>query len=173
MRLTLSIISLITAVFSHSQTVFQDSTGLYGYKMNNTVIIAPQFDQAYSFHNNHAQVSVDGLFGLIDTKGNWYVDPKFNRISPLVNSSYIGFINGQFEIYVDNKLIYKNPLLNIKLNGYKLLLQENLPFQDVQLVLRIIEMIENDKCPDGNSLQIVHKSTLESVLTTKWVLDQH
>ncbi|MDO4750102.1 MAG: WG repeat-containing protein [Eubacteriales bacterium] len=46
------------------------------------------FDSAHGFHEGHAAVEVDGLWGFIDESGNWTIEPRFAE-EPDV------FLNGQ------------------------------------------------------------------------------
>ncbi|TNE81055.1 MAG: WG repeat-containing protein [Bacteroidetes bacterium] len=39
--------------------------------------IKPQFEEALPFENGQAKVKLNGLWGLIDTKGQWIIEPRY------------------------------------------------------------------------------------------------
>lgn len=79
-----------------------DKNGLWGYKTKET-IIEPQFEIAEWFNAaGWASVRKDGKWGVIDTKGNWLIEPKYDYVSnysedlaAACEKDECGFINRQ------------------------------------------------------------------------------
>ncbi len=53
--------------------------GLYGFRRDGQMAIAPQFEQAWYFAEGRARVREDGQWGYIDTTGAFVVRPRFGR----------------------------------------------------------------------------------------------
>jgi serine/threonine protein kinase len=59
---------------------FRDEDGTYGFKdMNNKLVIMPAYDDVFEFSDGLAAVSVKGLWGFIDTKGNWVIKAQYKK----------------------------------------------------------------------------------------------
>jgi len=64
--------------FSENFAVVQDSNGNFGFINRNYLIkIKLNFEEAHSFSNGLARVNKDGLFGFIDTTGEFVIPPVF------------------------------------------------------------------------------------------------
>lgn len=85
----------------------RDGVSLYGYvDSRGSTIIPFDFKSAYAFNGNYAMVQKNGLYGLIDKTGDYFITPKYNiipgyayAIQAFQNGNYyVGYLNGSSEI---------------------------------------------------------------------------
>ena len=78
--------------FSENFAVVQDSNGNFGYINRDFQIkIKLNFEEAYSFSEGLARVNKDGLFGFIDTTGEFVIPPIFYIATDFKNSrAFVG-----------------------------------------------------------------------------------
>lgn len=76
--------------------------GLYGYADgNNTVVIAPKYDQAKPFSCDRAKVCRKGRFGYIDRSGEEVIDLIFEKA--------LDFCDGQAKVVLDGESMLIDP----------------------------------------------------------------
>ena len=55
--------------------------GKYGYMdKNGKMVIEPQFEEGFEFHEGIAIVKKDGKYGFIDKTGNFIIAPQFDDV---------------------------------------------------------------------------------------------
>ncbi|MDE7421438.1 MAG: WG repeat-containing protein [Muribaculaceae bacterium] len=69
------------------------SNGKYGYKEGYAIVIPPQYEAAGYFHEGYAVVVLNNKFGIIDVKGNFIVDNKYDDLCHLFSNYYVARIN--------------------------------------------------------------------------------
>ena len=63
---------------------------LYGYMdKNGKVILQEKYDEAFSFRGNKAHVFINGKEAIIDSLGNFYFPPIFNRVKEFTDSLFL------------------------------------------------------------------------------------
>lgn len=62
--------------------VFSDN-GKWGFKKNNVLFIPAKFEYVSDFSENFALVKENGKWGYIDTIGNWFINPEFDKAQPI------------------------------------------------------------------------------------------
>jgi hypothetical protein len=92
------------------------------------IVIAPQFEQAGTFHAGVAPVFQDRRWGLIDRRGKWVMQPRYNNmlrggdgLFPVSDGSRWGFIAANGNSVIDQKFEAVEPFENgtaaVKANG--------------------------------------------------------
>ena len=70
--------------YRSNELVAVKKRGKWGYTNNSLKLIIPyNYEYAYSFHSDKAIVKMDSLWGVIDVKGKWLIEPKYDAISEL------------------------------------------------------------------------------------------
>ena len=60
---------------------FKGANGLMGYKnYSGSVLLEPQFEQAYEFEGKIGRVKKDGKWGFIDFEGKYIAKPQFDKV---------------------------------------------------------------------------------------------
>ena len=71
------------------------SDGKYGYKDGFNIVIPAQYEAASLFNGDYAVVVQNKLFGIIDVKGNYVVENKYNDLYHLFANYYCARINSE------------------------------------------------------------------------------
>ena len=69
--------------------------------INGKILFRPQFDDV-KITDNSALVRVDSLYGFVDNKGNWLLNPQFKAASPFYKGTAIVKDDGQFNLINKN-----------------------------------------------------------------------
>lgn len=69
------------------------SNGKYGYKDGFTIVIPAQYEAASSFHEGYAIAVHNNLFGIIDAKGDFIIENKYDDLYHLFSNYYAARIN--------------------------------------------------------------------------------
>lgn len=99
---------------SENRIGFTPDEKKYGYmNFRGKVILEPQFDFVFNFIRNRAVVSINEKFGVIDTSGNWIIQPEYKVLNHWFNdfsenilplnkedSTYFFNINGELIIVI-------------------------------------------------------------------------
>ncbi len=74
----------------------------WGFKKENKIVIPASFDYITDFSENYALVKTNGKWGYIDTLGNWFIKPSFDKGQPfqngvayVENGKFIGLVESQ------------------------------------------------------------------------------
>ncbi len=79
------------------------NTLLYGYlDGEGNVAIEPSYDTADDFQNGFARASQDGLLGIIDSGGAWYIEPQFSFLE-WGEGVIVGLIDRQTCVVMDDE----------------------------------------------------------------------
>jgi hypothetical protein len=97
-----------TGNFSDHMYIVQDKNNKWGaYNDKGRLVVIPQFDNMWHYHNGVANFSINGKWGFVNKKGEIVIDPEFDYASPFNNGfAYVelngkaGFINRKGEIVI-------------------------------------------------------------------------
>jgi len=69
------------------------SNGKYGYKDGFSIVIPAQYEAVSLFHEGFAVAVLNNRFGIIDVKGNFVVENKYDDLCHLFDNYYVARIN--------------------------------------------------------------------------------
>ena len=87
--------------YAQELTPFQKE-GKFGFKNKKSEVIAPKFDYACYFTNGLALVKLNGLWGYIDSIGNFKIKPQFENAQPFINNTASVYLKGKMGIIQTN-----------------------------------------------------------------------
>lgn len=164
----------VSVLAQNAPKVFLDTTkNSYGFRVNDEIIITPQFEFAGDFHENYAPVKYEGKYGLINTDGTWFIRPEYELISFVSKDHYITYKDSVFKVVtLKGETVFSDDKLNFSVEGYKAFLTANETHPDRRLILRVIEMTDLNRCgPDNHIYVTLSKSIMEDYEATKWFVE--
>jgi len=79
--------------FISNQTAFNKGKGWGYFNLNYEISIQPNFEFAESFIDSFAMVQKDGKWGVIDTTGNYLLNPIYDEVELVENLGFITILN--------------------------------------------------------------------------------
>ncbi|MFA4985244.1 MAG: WG repeat-containing protein [Candidatus Brocadiia bacterium] len=87
-----------------------DETGMYGFKLGDNWITAPEFTEAEEFRDGMAAVKENGRWGFIDLTGKIVVETDFDRVESFKNGFAAVKINGKWGLVRKNGTYLAEPI---------------------------------------------------------------
>lgn len=95
-------------------------SGLWGYTdSSSNSILEAKYDEALPFSGKYAVVKLEGVYTLIDSKGDWYAVDKtgLEEVTSISGSYIVGKLNGRYGIYTNTFVevtgaVYENAVLS-------------------------------------------------------------